>query len=134
MKLSLICESSLVDCPKCDGVGFIEKFDHVQGGRCFKCGGNRWIRGTSSRSTYDVHRLQIAANHERSFCNLGSVILIWDTQIKKSGIFISDCDTLDVDDAREWYKQLVNELDATKLEPSKISPEGVFRIRKICRG
>lgn len=27
-------------CQKCDGSGFIPCFSHVEGGRCFRCGGN----------------------------------------------------------------------------------------------
>lgn len=32
-----------IDCPKCDGKGYIRGFDHVQGGVCFECMGSKKI-------------------------------------------------------------------------------------------
>lgn len=31
-------------CNKCNGKGYIHAFDHVAGGVCFRCAGNRWMK------------------------------------------------------------------------------------------
>lgn len=28
------------ECPRCSGMGFIQVYWHIDGGRCFKCGGS----------------------------------------------------------------------------------------------
>lgn len=31
------------DCPRCAGLGFIQAYQHIHGGRCLQCDGTRWI-------------------------------------------------------------------------------------------
>lgn len=38
-------------CPKCGGEGYIHYYNHVQGGVCFLCGGEKWIEETVKEYT-----------------------------------------------------------------------------------
>lgn len=52
----------LVDCPKCDGKGFIQAFGHVANGDCFCCNGAKKLRVTKE----DVERSMSADNVKKA--------------------------------------------------------------------
>lgn len=41
----------MVTCPKCDGLGKINFYSHVQGGVCFKCAGSGQVKEVKAKKT-----------------------------------------------------------------------------------
>lgn len=56
---------TLIDCPKCDGEGYIREYAFIQDGRCFKCGGSGKIAAPKPRKLSPKQLEQKAAKEAK---------------------------------------------------------------------
>lgn len=51
----------MVNCPKCDGKGYIDGLSHVANGVCFRCSGNKTVKATAVAKAPAMSESAIAA-------------------------------------------------------------------------
>jgi len=47
---------NLTECPRCNGYGYIENYNHLQGGMCFRCHGAKYLELANAVFTGSVFR------------------------------------------------------------------------------
>jgi hypothetical protein len=118
----------LVDCRRCGATGFLPEYAHFRGGVCFECGGEKFVQGVKDNEPCtEVHRIDLEDGEERHFARIGESMLVWDT---KHGVGVINAESLDLDDAREWWKNLTAECGLKKLPSATMLDASIRRIRK----